>query len=474
MVVGELTEETDVLVIGGGPGGYVAAIRAAQLGLATTLVERDELGGVCLNCGCIPSKALISAAEHYLQCKESDWPGIASQATLDFAQVQDWKQSVVQKMTGGVSTLLSGNGVRVVRGEAFLASPGEARIMTAAEGHNMKFRHVILATGSRPAEVPNIALGGRILSSTGALALAAVPKRLIVLGGGYIGVELGQAFARFGSQVTLIEALPGILAGFEDDVTRLIARGLRQDGVDIHTGARATNVQQGDAEVTLTYEDKEGAHTVAGDYLLLTVGRRPNTEDLGLETVGVRMAQGGRIEVDERMRTSVDGVYAIGDIVPGPALAHKASYEGRVAAEVIAGLPAASDWRALPSVVFSSPEIATVGETAAQVTARGGEPVVGRFNYGANGRANALRADVGFVRLVADGKSGPLVGAQIVGAEASTLIAQLGLAIELGATLEDVALTIHAHPTIGEMAMEAAEVGLGTPIHALAPRKKAN
>ncbi|MCY0869565.1 MAG: dihydrolipoyl dehydrogenase, partial [Firmicutes bacterium] len=460
--------------IGGGPGGYVAAIRAAQLGLATTLVEREELGGVCLNCGCIPSKALISAADHYVACQRSQWPGISSQATLDFPQVQDWKQSVVKKMTGGVSTLLSGNGVRVVRGEAFLANAREARIMTASEGHNMKFRQVVLATGSRPADLSNIARGGRILSSTDMLAVAEVPKRLIVLGGGYIGVELGQAFARFGSRVTLIEALPGILAGFEDDVTRLVVRGLRDDGVEIHTSARATDVQERGDEVILTYEDNQGVHTATGDYLLLTVGRRPNTEDLGLESVGVRMAQGGRIEVDRHMRTSVDGIYAIGDIVPGPALAHKASYEGKVAAEVIAGLPAASDWRALPSVVFSSPEVAVVGETAAQVKARGGAPVVGRFNYGANGRASAMRADAGFVRLVADGERGPLVGAQVIGAEASTLIAQLALGIELSATLEDIALTIHAHPTIAEMSMEAAEVGLGTPIHALAARKSGN
>lgn len=467
MVVGELTEEVDVLVIGGGPGGYVAAIRAAQLGKSVTLVDKAELGGVCLNRGCIPSKALISAAHHYESAREELFPGIKTTAELDFAKVQVWKQSVVEKMTGGVKTLLKGNKVNVVHGEAFFSKPNEARIMTETEGHNYRFNDAIIATGSRPVELKAMPFKGRVLSSTEALALDHVPASLIVIGGGYVGMELGQAYAKFGSKVTIVEGTESILPLFEPQLSRLVLRNLKKYDVEVFTQAMAQSVQEDDHGITLTFSVKGEEKQVSADYVLVTVGRRPNTEELGLDTIGVKVNERGLIEVDAQCRTSVPHIYAIGDIVPGAALAHKASYEGKVAAEAIAGHASIVDYRCIPSVVFSDPEIASVGLTEAEAKDQYGDIAVGRFPFAANGRAVALQADAGFVKLIAAKDTGVLVGAQVIGMEASNLIAELGLAIELSATLEDVALTIHAHPTLGEMVMEASEVALGSPIHVL-------
>ncbi|MBX6353128.1 MAG: dihydrolipoyl dehydrogenase [Thermoflavifilum sp.] len=466
MVVGEFTEEVDVVVIGAGPGGYVAAIRAAQLGKQVTVVEKAELGGVCLNRGCIPSKALITAAHHYEAAKTQPFPGISTpNVELDFAKVQAWKQSVVDKMTGGVKTLLKGNKVNVIQGEAFFSKPNEVRVMSEHEGKTLRFNHAIIATGSRPIELKSIPFGGRVLSSTEALTLDHVPESLIVIGGGYIGIELGQTYAKFGSKVTIVEGTPSILPTFDEQLSRLVIRNLKKYGVEIYTNAMAQGVEETGNGITLTFTVDGKEQKVTAEYVLVTVGRRPNTDDLGLEQIGVKIGEKGLIEVDKQGRTSVPNIFAIGDIVPGAALAHKASYEGKVAAEAIAGHPSAVDYRCIPAVVFSDPEIGTVGLSESDAKAQYGEIAVGRFPYAANGRATALGATDGFVKLIADKQSGVLVGAQVIGAEASNLIAELGLAIEMGATLEDISLTIHAHPTLGEMVMEAADVALGSPIH---------
>lgn len=467
MVVGELTEETEMMVIGGGPGGYVAAIRAAQLGLKVTLVEKAEVGGVCLNRGCIPSKALITAAEDYANAKKGKVPGITHTVSLDFAKVQEWKQSVVKQMTSGVEKLLKGNKVQVLKGEAFFVSRDEVRVMTETEAHNYHFGHAIIATGSRPVELLSLPLGKRIVTSTEALSFAEVPERLVVVGGGYIGVELGQAYAKLGAKVTILEGTGSILPTLDPAMTRLVLRSLKEDGVEVVTNALAKTAVEGASDVTLTYEVNGSESTVTSDYVLVTVGRRPNTEELGLAEIGVAADAKGFITVDQQGKTSVPNIFAIGDIVAGPALAHKASYEGKVAAEVAAGKPSAVDYACIPAVVFADPEVATVGLAEEEAAKTYPKVKTGRFQYGANGRAVSLGAALGFVKLVADAESGVLVGAQVVGAEASSLIAELALAIEMNATMEDLALTIHAHPTLPEMVMEAAEAALGMPIHML-------
>jgi len=468
MVVGDFVNEVDVLVVGAGPGGYVAAIRAAQLGKSVICVDKDQVGGVCLNRGCIPSKALISAAHHYEAAKQSEAMGvIAENVKLDYAKVQEFKNNIVSKQIGGVNSLLKGNKVQFVSGEAFFVSDNVVSISNEEEGHRYKFNHCIIATGSRPIELKAFPYGGRILSSTEALALAEVPKRLVVIGGGYIGIELGQTFAKFGSEVTVLEGSSSVLPGFDADLTRLVARNLKKQGVEVVTDAMADKADQTDSEVTVTYTVNGEQKQVTADYLLVTVGRRPNTDNIGLDTIGIKMTDRGLIEVDQQGRTSIPNIYAIGDIVAGPALAHKASYEGKVAAEAIAGEPSQVDYKVVPSVCFSDPEIASVGLSETEAKAKGIQVKVGKFMYGANGRAQTMNASDGFVKIVAAKESDLVLGAHIVGAESSNMIAEMALAIEMGATLEDIALTIHAHPTLGEMTMEAAEVALGRPIHSL-------
>jgi dihydrolipoamide dehydrogenase len=466
MVVGEVTHERDVLVIGAGPGGYVAAIRAAQLGKKVTIVDKQYVGGVCLNVGCIPSKALITAAHHYEMMTGSADMGITAEGVrLDFAKVQAWKTGVVNKLTGGVKSLLAGNKVEFVSGEAFFTGPDEVRVAGEYEGARYRFKDCIIATGSRPFELKNLPFGGRILSSTEALGLPEVPKSMIVVGGGYIGVELGQTYAKFGTKVTILEGSPSILPGFEEEATRLVVKNLKKLGVDIVTEAMAQGAVQTGKDVTVTFAAGGKEQQLTAEYVLVTVGRKPNTDELGLDVIGLETNPRGLLEVDAQGRTKLPHIYAIGDIVPGPALAHKASCEGKVAAEAIAGLPSSVDYKAIPAVVFSDPEIASVGLSEKEAKAAGRNVVTGKFPYAANGRALSMNAADGFVKLVAEKDTGLVIGALVAGAEASNLIAELGLAIEMGAVLEDLALTIHAHPTLGEIVMETAEGALGQAIH---------
>jgi dihydrolipoamide dehydrogenase len=469
MVVGDASIDIDVLVIGAGPGGYVAAIRAAQLGKSVLIVEKKHWGGVCLNVGCIPSKALISAAHRYEEMAHSADMGISAEGVkLDFRKVIEWKNSIVKKQSGGVATLLKGNKIQMFEGEAMFINENEARVFNEQESPRYRFKNCIIATGSRPIELKAFPFGGRIISSTEALSLPELPKSMVVIGGGYIGVELGQTFAKFGTKVTILEGSETILPGFEKEMSQLVARNLQKTGVEIVTGALAQSSAQTDKDVTVTYKAGDAEHSITADYVLVTVGRRPNTDgELGLDLINIKMTDRGLIEVDNQGRTSIPHIFAIGDVVPGPALAHKASYEAKVAAEAIAGLPSAVDYKAIPAVVFSDPEIASVGYSETEAKAKGIDVVTGKFPYAANGRANSLNAGQGFVKLVADKETKTLLGAQIVGPEASNLIAELGLALEMGANLEDIALTIHAHPTLGEMVMDAAEGALGHPIHQL-------
>ncbi len=466
MVVGDFAIETETLVVGAGPGGYVAAIRAAQLGQKVTIVEKGNLGGVCLNVGCIPSKALISASHRYEQAKHSEEMGIkAENVTIDFAKVQEWKASVVKKLTGGVEGLLKGNKVEIVKGEAYFVDANTVRVVNGDSAQTYTFKNAIIATGSRPIELPNFKFSNRILDSTGALNLGEVPKSLVVIGGGYIGIELGTAYANFGTKVTILEGAGEILSGFEKQMAAIIKKRLKKKGVEVVTNALAKGAEEREDGVTVTYEANGETKTIDADYVLVTVGRRPNTDELGLEQIGIKMTNRGLIEVDQQCRTSVPNIFAIGDIVPGPALAHKASYEGKVAAEAIAGHPSVVDYIAIPAVVFSDPECASVGYFEQQAKDEGIDVIAAKFPFAANGRALALNDTDGFLKLVVRKEDGVVIGAQIIGPNASDMIAELGLAIEAGMTAEDITLTIHAHPTLGEIAMEAAEVALGTPIH---------
>ncbi|UAS86461.2 dihydrolipoyl dehydrogenase [Staphylococcus pseudintermedius] len=468
MVVGDFPIETDTIVIGASPGGYVAAIRAAQLGQKVTIVEKGNLGGVCLNVGCIPSKALLNVSHRFEQAQHGADLGItAENVSLDFDKVQSFKGSVVSKLTGGVESLLKGNKVEIVRGEAYFVDEHSLRVMDDKSAQTYNFKNAIVATGSRPIQIPNFEFGGRILDSTGALNLQEVPKKLVVVGGGYIGSELGTAYANFGTEVTILEGAKEILGGFEKQMVAPVKKEMKAKGMIIETEALAKSAEETDNGVKVTYEVKGEEKTIEADYVLVTVGRRPNTDELGLEEVGVKLTDRGLVEVDKQSRTSVDSIYAIGDIVPGLPLAHKASYEAKVAAEAIAGQNSEVDYIGMHAVCFTEPELAQVGYTEAQAKEEGLDIKASKFPYQANGRALSLNDTNGFVKLVTLKEDDTLIGAQVVGTNASDVIAELGLAIEAGMNAEDIALTVHAHPTLGEMSMEAAEKALGLPIHTM-------
>ncbi|WP_028777839.1 dihydrolipoyl dehydrogenase [Shimazuella kribbensis] len=460
MVVGDLAQEVDVLVIGAGPGGYVAAARAAQLGRSVTIVDKDELGGVCLNRGCIPSKAIITAGERFAQMKEAEEIGleVTGEVAVNMQKLMDWKNSVVKKLTGGVGQLMKGNKVEVVTGDVFFNAKDAVRVVSENASQTYKYQDIIIATGSRPFELKILPFDGkRILSSTEALNLQEVPKKLVVVGGGYIGLELGTAYAKLGAEVTILEGTKSLLPGTDDKLTRIVSRKLKKIGVEVITDAMVQGGENKGEEVvvkaTVNGEEKE----FTADYCLVAVGRKPNTDEIGLEQIGVELDDRGFIKIDDQCRTSVEHIYAIGDCAGGALLAHKASYEGKVAAEVIAGQKSAIDYQAMPFVIFSDPEIAYTGLTEAQAKEEGYNPVATRYSFQANGRALSMNQSEGFAQVVADKETGLLLGVQIVGPEASSLIAEAAFAIEMGALAEDLSLTIHAHPTLPETIMEAAD-----------------
>ena len=455
------------LVVGAGPGGYVAAIRAGQLGLDTVIVEAGRPGGTCLNVGCIPSKALIHAADEFERALAAasgrDALGISAGAPkLDFARTIAWKDGIVSRLNSGVAGLLKRAGVKTVQGWATFRDGKTVAVQTETGEQIVRAETVVIATGSAPVELPFLPFGGRVISSTAALALAEVPPTLAVVGGGYIGLELGTAFAKLGSRVTVIEALPRILAQYDAELTRPLARRLAALGVEVLAGARAKGLsKKGDA---LLVETADGAERkIAADRILVTVGRRPVTEGWGLDQIDLDM-NGQFIRIDEQCRTSMRGIHAIGDVTGEPMLAHRAMAQGEMVAEIAAGHRRSWDRRAIPAVCFTDPEIVSVGLSPHEAQAHG-ETKIGLFPFAANGRAMTLQGEDGFVRVVARADNHLVLGIEAVGKGVSELSAAFGLALEMGARLEDVAGTIHAHPTLSEAFAEAALKTLGRALH---------
>lgn len=457
----------DVVVIGAGPGGYVAAIRSAQLGFKTAVIEREFLGGVCLNVGCIPSKAMITAA-HYLHKAQHDFPTmglmIKGEIQVDMPKLVAWKQSVSAKMAAGVGTLLKGNNVTVIRGEAQFKNSKELSVGT----ETITAKNFVIASGSRPIEIPGFKFDEKdILSSTGALALDQLPKRVVTIGGGYIGLEISLYLRKLGAEVTVIEAASSVLAGVVDpECAQVVARKAEKSGIRMiyNAKAKAQAKTKTGYEVTIERDGKE--EKIPCDKILVTVGRRPNGDQMNLKAAGIQLDERGFVKVDARRRTNVANIFAIGDIAGQPMLAHKASYEGVLVAEVMKGQNRAYDVKTVPAVVFTDPEIASAGWTEAEAKANGHADLkIGKFPFAANGRAVSMSETDGFVKMIADAKTNVVLGIHIVGPEASNLISEAALAIEMGARLEDIALTIHPHPTLGETMMEAAEATLDHAIH---------
>ncbi len=464
------TRNFDAVVIGAGPGGYVAAIRLAQLGKKTALVEKEALGGVCLNWGCVPSKALIAAANLVEEIRGAGERGIlAEPPKVDVAKLREFKNAVVKKLVGGVGTLEKGNGVEVVKGTATFVAPNAVEV-SAGDGEKTRLEApaLIVATGAKPVEIPGFAFDGKdVWSAKEAVDLPEIPKRLVCIGGGVIGMELGTVYAKLGSQVTFVEALPRILTGVDPEAVRLVQKGIRQRGGTVHVNAKAKGFERKGGALVVHLEVDGKAQDVECDRILVGVGFQPNSGGVGLEKVGVKIGPKGFVEVDEQFRTSVPSIFAIGDLAAPPFLAHKAFKEGEIAAEAIAGMKSAKDWVALPAAIFTDPEIGTVGLSEEEARKQGYDPIVGKFPFAALGRALAIDHPEGFVKVVGDRASKLLLGATICGPEASDLVAEAALALEMGAYLEDVALTIHAHPTLSEAFMEACKAALGEAIHAL-------
>ncbi len=457
--------QADVVVLGSGPAGYVCAIRLAQLGKKVTVIEKSDLGGVCLNRGCIPSKALIYAGTLFEKLSHSADIGIEVKgATVNLKKMIEWKETVVKKLTGGVGGLLKANGCQVIAGDAKFTGPKTIEVKTASGTDTVTFNSCVIASGSRPTKLPNLEVDNKtVLDSTGALTLTEIPKSMLCIGGGYIGLELGTFYSKVGTKVTVVEAGPALLGVVDPELTQVVQKRLQKREVEILLGTKIKNFGKVTAKgVEVTFDNGK---TAIFEKILVTIGRTPNTDAIGLEKTGVKLDAKGFIPIDPQRRTSVPHLYAIGDAAGQPLLAHKGSKEGIVAAEAIAGRKTIYDVRAMPAVIFTDPEIATVGLSEAEAKAAGYTPQIGRFPFAANGRALSVVEPDGFVKMIGDAKTGRLLGVHIVGAEASNLISEAALAIEMGAHVEDLALTVHPHPTLPETMMEAAEATLGHAIH---------
>lgn len=461
--------ECDVAVIGGGTGGYVCAIRAAQLGLRTVVVEADRLGGECLNYGCIPSKSLITVSKLYEKAKVSGKFGLKfTGVSLDYEEMQRWKAGVISKLVAGVESLLKGNHVSIVMGEAVLVAKNRVSVTTATGKEEIVAKNVVIATGTRPIQLPGIEIDGNlVVGSREALELKEAPGDLLIIGGGAIGLEFACMYQTLGSKITIVELMEQLLPGGDPEMVRVVQRKLDERGAKVYLRSKVSSISKSGRRAEVEVETPEGGVHIDVDKILQSVGRSPRVEKMNLPLLGVTTDQRGYIVTDSRMMTNVQGVYAIGDVRGPPLLAHKASKEGIVAAECIAGLPSAADWAVIPEVIFTDPEMASAGLTADKAAKAGYETKTARFPFAALGRALAAGETEGFVKVVSRADDGLVLGVQIVGSEASNMISEVALAIEMGATVEDIAQTIHPHPTFPEALMEASESAAGRPIHQL-------
>ena len=460
----------DVVVIGSGPGGYVCAIRAAQLGLRTACVEkRATLGGTCLNVGCIPSKALLQSSERFEEARKhlATHGVMVGEVSLDLAKLMSHKDKVVKDNTSGIEFLFKKNKVDWVTGAGRIVGPDRIEVV-GNERRMLETKTIVIATGSDHLPLPGVDIDERrIVSSTGALDLPEVPARMVVIGGGYIGLEMGSVWQRLGAEVTVVEFLDRILPGMDGEVSKQMQRILAKQGMTFRLGTKVTGARQTNEGVSLTVEPAAGgeADTLVADVVLVAIGRKPYTDGLGLAEAGVALDDRGRVKTDTRFATNIPGIYAIGDVIAGPMLAHKAEDEGVVVAEIIAGQSGHVNYEAIPGVVYTWPEVAQVGRTEEQLKADGVDYRIGKFPFTANGRARAMAATDGFVKILADAKTDRLLGVHILGAEAGTMIAECALAMEFGASAEDVARTCHAHPTLNEAVKEAALAVDKRPLH---------
>ncbi len=464
----------DAIIIGSGPGGYVSAIRLGQLGLKTALIERNVIGGECTNYGCIPSKALIEMANLYWNAKNSSEIGIISEGVrVDFKKFKTWKDQIISRLRDGIRYLCEENGSEIIMGTAYIKSPNEILVKSNNNEIHLNTKNIIIATGSTPIQLPNLTFDNkRILSSKDIFEMDELPNSLLIVGGGAIGIELGTALAKLGSQVTIVELMNQILPGIDPEIARYEMRALSKLGIKVYIESTVsdTKISNDSIEVTIKKVNTGEELRINTEKILVSVGRKPNSSGFGLENINVRLNEKGFIIVDKKMRTNIPNIYAVGDVTGPPYLAHKAFKEGLTAAEVIGGLPSEYDHKAIPQVIYSDPEIALVGLTEEEARKRGYEPVAGRFPFTASGRALTERSAEGFVKIIADKKSGVILGAQMIGPKVSELVSEIALAIEMSATIEDVSFTMHPHPTLSESIMEASEDALGKPIHVLKRR----
>jgi dihydrolipoamide dehydrogenase len=462
-----MSDSFDVIVIGAGPGGYVCAIRAAQLGMKVACVEkRATLGGTCLNVGCIPSKALLQSSEHFEEAmhKLADHGVNVGQVSLDLAKMQARKADVVGANVKGIEFLFKKNKVTWLKGEGRVAAPGQVEVA----GQVYATKHIVIASGSESIPLPGVEVDEKqVVTSTGALELETVPGHLVVIGAGVIGLELGSVWRRLGAQVTVVEYLDRITPGMDNEVAKAFERVLVKQGFKFKLKTKVTAAAKGADGVTLTVEPAAGgaAEQIKADVVLVAIGRRAYTEGLGLDAVGVAKDERGRVKVDAHFATNIPGIHAIGDAIAGPMLAHKAEEEGVALAEILAGQHGHINYNTVPGVVYTWPEVATIGETEEQLKARGVAYKVGKFPFMANGRARAMGDMDGFVKILADKETDRVLGAHILGPDAGTLIAEIGIAMEFGASAEDVARTCHAHPSLNEAVKEAALAVDGRPLH---------